>query len=60
GACGARAPLWGGAPAGNTPGTPPGAPAPPPRAAPGRVMARAVPRILAEQGSAPQVHHARQ
>lgn len=33
---------------------------PRPPARTGRVMARAVPRILAEQGSAPQVHHARQ
>ncbi|MFI6797431.1 DUF4328 domain-containing protein [Streptosporangium canum] len=33
---------------------------PRPPARTGRVMARAVPRILTEQGSAPQVHHARQ
>ncbi|MEV4187213.1 DUF4328 domain-containing protein [Streptosporangium canum] len=32
---------------------------PRPPARTGRVMARAVPRILTEQGSAPQVHHAR-
>ncbi|MEV4248709.1 DUF4328 domain-containing protein [Streptosporangium canum] len=32
---------------------------PRPPARTGRVMARAVPRILAERGSAPQVHHAR-